>query len=271
MQSKRCFVCAGSLSSPTIRQQSVSALAKRLSEGKTRDGLIKNRQTRDVYPRIFRLLDRLPLCIPCMEALPFISGPHCPGCGRVMADAQTCTDCRQYTEGHLQCNRSIMSYQEWGKEQIRQLKYRGDEHLAALLATLLAIGYYRFYAHLSFHVITHVPLHPARLQERGFDQAALLAKHFGNIVNIPAGQLLIRQKNTDKLSKQTGKYARFKSMQNAFAPRAEWLNRDWITAPHLLIIDDIYTTGSTLRSCAAAIRSIPSMSQAAIFGLTIFR
>ncbi|WP_134683490.1 ComF family protein [Brevibacillus migulae] len=256
----RCVICSLSPRS-AMRQERVRQLAKRLGN-------------ESVYPPMYRLLDKLPLCVACMEAkLPFQVGPQCLVCGRVMMNTpdERCTDCQRYADGHLLQNRSMMAYQEWGKEVIRQLKYRGDEHLSAMLATLLAIGYYRYYSHIPFRIVTNVPLHPSRLRERGFDQAALLAKHFAESVNLSYFPLLRRVKNTDKLSKQAGRFARYQSMHNAFAPCEEWASRTWKAAPHILIIDDIYTTGSTLRACASAIHSLPSLSQASIRSLTLFR
>ncbi|HZG15360.1 MAG TPA: ComF family protein [Candidatus Bathyarchaeia archaeon] len=258
-KTKQCMVCSLSLRS-AIRQERVSKLAKRMGK-------------ESVYPYIYRLMDGLPLCVVCMEEkLAFILGPQCNGCGRVMNSGEDCCgDCQRYGDEHLFQNRSMLVYQEWGKEVIRQLKYRGDERLSAMLATLLAIGYYRYYAHIPFRIVTHVPLHPTRLQERGFDQAALLAKQFAEIVKLSYFPLLRRVKNTDKLSKQAGRFARYQSMHNAFAPRGEWVSQPWKAAPHILIIDDIYTTGSTLRACASAIHSLPTLSQASICSLTLFR
>jgi len=258
-KAKQCMVCSLSLRA-AMRQERVSKLAKRLG----------NEQ---VYPYIYWLMDGLPLCVICLEEkLGFIVGPLCTVCGRVMNSGEACcADCQRYADEHLYQNRSMLVYQEWGKEVIRQLKYRGDERLSAMLATLLAIGYYRYYSHIPFQIVTNVPLHPSRLQERGFDQAAMLAKRFTEILKLSYFPLLRRVKNTDKLSKQAGRYARYQSMHNAFAPRDEWECQSWKTAQHILIIDDIYTTGSTLRACASAIHSLPIFSQTAICSLTLFR
>jgi len=258
-KAKRCMVCSLSLRT-AMRQERVGKLAKRM--GKER-----------VYPHIYRLMDGLPLCVICLEEkVAFIVGPQCDGCGRVINSPEVrCADCQRYADEHLYQNRSMLVYQEWGKEVIRQLKYRGDERLSAMLATLLAIGYYRYYSHIPFQIVTNVPLHPSRLQERGFDQAALLAKRFAEIVKLSYFPLLRRVKNTDKLSKQAGRFARYQSMHNAFAPREEWECQSWKTTPHILIIDDIYTTGSTLRACASAIHLLPTLSQASICSLTLFR
>lgn len=257
MLAKCCLTCSRSITS-SMRQQVISRQAKRLSNT-------------SVYPPIYRLLERLPLCTACMEQLPFIEGNVCPGCGRVTASLEICMDCRRYADDHLVQNRSMMLYQEWGKEQVSQLKYRGDQRLASMLAIMLAIAYHRYYSHIPFRLVTHVPLHPSRLQERGFDQAALLAKQFAKIVNISYLPLLNRIKNTDKLSKQAGRYARYHSMHDAFSPRTDITGLKWKSPPHILIIDDIFTTGSTLRACASVIHRLPGMASASICSLTIFR
>jgi competence protein ComFC len=217
------------------------------------------------YPVVFRLLEQLSLCARCMEQLPLIGEQICTRCGRSLLDFSICRDCHTATHSPLLANRSLLLYTEWGKQLLSRFKYRGDERLAEFFACLLAVAYYRHYHSHRIQLLTYVPLHPVRLAERGFNQVELVAAKLGKKISLPVRALLERVKQTDKLSKQTGRASRQESMRGAFAfspPPGTF------RYTNLLIIDDIYTTGSTLRSCAATIQELHPCH---IYGLTIYR
>ncbi|USG65334.1 ComF family protein [Brevibacillus ruminantium] len=262
-----------------------------------------------VYPRMYRLMERLALCSHCLEEWPVIGDRICCGCGKdldrdvarlfrkerggpqlyeaVGAGGQTnaktnlppgtdslCQDCKVLREKEtvpsvLLSNRGLLHYEKQGKAMLSRFKYRGDERLAAFFATLLAIGYYRSYADRSFWCLSEVPLHQSRLTERGFNQMELVAKELSGIIGVPYVPLLVRAKETTKLSQQRGRKERENSMSGAFSlihPGSR-SGRDTCA---ILLIDDIYTTGSTLRACAASIREGLGTGHH-VYGLTCYR
>jgi ComF family protein len=100
---------------------------------------------------------------------------------------------------------------------------------------------------LASQVLIPVPLHPARQLERGFNQAELLAKLLASHFHLPLGKnLLIRNKNTDRHRAGMDELDRLKSVERAFQAS----NANAIENVSVLLIDDLFTTGSTL-SCAA--------------------
>ncbi|MFF0828394.1 ComF family protein [Brevibacillus sp. NPDC003359] len=225
------------------------------------------------YPVIYRMLKGIVLCGVCLDALPLIGHDICQRCGRDM-EYQTCIgneglcrDCVHREDGQiLVANRSLLRYEEGEKDLLGLFKYRGDERLASYYGTLLAITVQRFYRSIGITCITTVPLHPQRLRERGFNQVDLLARHLGAATKISVRPLLLRTKDTPKLSKQKGRVSRQESMREAFA----WDGKTMPCASKILLIDDIYTTGSTLRSCARIIRE--HLGQGCeIYSLTIYR
>ncbi|WP_147512959.1 ComF family protein [Brevibacillus massiliensis] len=241
------------------------------------------------YPQVFSLFNRLPLCVGCLAGLPFVGETICHRCGRNMSAASSddpllfCTDCRSFLAevDPLTANRSALRYDEQVKAVVAAYKYRGDERLAELFAVLAASCYYRYYSGISFRLITYVPLHDKRLAERGFNQVELIAKGLGRMVGLPVLPLLRRIKYTEKLSIQSGRTARFASMQKAFAPgegasqsfrlrRSGWLSRK-TDRPKVLLLDDIFTTGATVRSCASAIKAIPDFADVEVYSLTLCR
>lgn len=264
MQVKSCLACGEQIQSAR-RESIIRQLTQKVSHGST-------------FPAIFRLFDRLPLCINCLEQLPLIAGAACIRCGRSFSGGShneaVCADCALHTNDPLQANRSLLAYNDWGKSLFSRFKYRGDERLKQLFVSLLMIAYYRHYKEKRFLFITYVPLHRSRLLERGFNQAEQLAAGVGKAVGLTVIPLLIREKQTDKLSKQSGRSSRERSMMGAFRINDEADLRSVVkigSPSRILLIDDIFTTGSTVRSCADTIRAGNFMERPEICSLTIFR
>lgn len=247
------------------------------------------------YPLMYRLLDQLPLCAGCLEGLPVIGEKICQQCGRgweiqqeqwnkkiVHTDAGTsvwhCRDCQMVEIGALQGNRSLLRYSEWGKDLLGLYKYRGDERLSHFFGTLLNIAVLRYFQSHAFACIVAVPLHQNRLLERGFNQVELLADTLSKAIGVPARSWLRRTKETPKLSQQSGRGARQTHMEDAFAWSGEekdsrhrpFFRKGKESSGSILLLDDIYTTGSTLRSCAETIKKNQS-AETNIWSLTIYR
>ncbi len=217
------------------------------------------------FPVVYRLVDHLGLCVTCLEQLPLIGEEICERCGRSVSATSVCGDCQAVTCDPLVANRSLLLYNDWGKGLMSRFKYRGDERLAEFFSCILALAFYRHYPSHQFDVITYVPLHPSRLEERGFNQVELVAARLGRMIRLPVRPLLTRIKQTDKLSQQTGRASRLESMRSAFAFSS---TTEPVHPSSLLIVDDIFTTGSTLRSCALTLqKAVPCE----IYGLTIYR
>jgi ComF family protein len=115
--------------------------------------------------------------------------------------------------------------------------------------------------HWPVDVIVPVPLHPARLAERGYNQSALLADRLAALTGLPcAPQAVVRQRQTQS---QVGldQAQRQANMAGAFVARPE------AAAGHtLLLVDDVYTSGSTLAACAEAALAAGAR---AVYGLTV--
>ena len=110
-----------------------------------------------------------------------------------------------------------------------------------------------------FHLVVPVPLHPARLRERGFNQAELLAKILAQKINIPLGRALERIRYT---TTQTAfdRVERMENLYGAFRLR----KKIGVRGLHVLLVDDILTTGSTLSECARVLREAGAQSVYAV-------
>jgi ComF family protein len=139
---------------------------------------------------------------------------------------------------HLFCLSPYLTpFNHW----LSQFKYQGRFELASLFASLLAKQWQDTHPTSSIDLILSVPLHISKWQQRGYNQAHLIAKPFSQLLQLPyQGSALVRiKKNTSQVG-QTGAQRR-NNLANAFALRQP-LSKE---VKHVLLIDDVLTTGST--------------------------
>lgn len=203
---------------------------------------------------------RLPLCQRCWEAIPWIHEVACAVCGRFEA----CPDCARREERWFVQSRSAVRYDEQMKEWLGLYKYRGKERLGALFGPMLLHAYH-LHRQASLlqrpeatEIITFVPLSEPRRLERGFNQAEKMALELGRLTNKPVVPLLRRIRHTDKQSLKV-RAQRLEDLRGAFdledrngARLAEACRKRPI---RVYLVDDVYTTGSTLNECAQIIAS----------------
>ncbi len=202
----------------------------------------------------------------------------CPVCDR--PSAQTfCIDCQRQIEAefhpsgdwHLQrdgkanrtdrCHSSVPvhalgHYQGTLKQAIRALKYSNRPAVAQVLGKALAERWLTLSSNPSIPLqVIPIPLHPNRLKQRGYNQAALIASAFCQVSRLPLhAHGLYRQHDTVP-QHQLGLDARQQNVAEAFTVSAalQRRRRHVKAAPNTLLIDDIYTTGATAQSAAIAL------------------
>lgn len=132
---------------------------------------------------------------------------------------------------------------------VRRLKYTGVGVLAermsvelARAAKLMRIG--------DNALVTCVPMHPRRLRVRGQNHAKLLARGVAREMQLEYGDVLMRTRNAPQQARLSGK-ARERNLKGGFAVRPECRAR--VSGAKILLIDDVFTTGSTARNCAEAL------------------
>lgn len=185
-----------------------------------------------------------PVCSTCREKIQLIKGHICEFCGKPTSlSVDSCRECRN-KKLSFDSARSAMVYDGAGKELVQAFKFRNDRRLSDFFALLMADAL----EFKSADLITWVPIHPRKRAKRGFDQSRLLAIKLGVILNIPAVSILTKSKNTED---QAGLelVERRKNVKNAFK-----INRIEQVKKSILLIDDVYTTGSTLHECAKIIK-----------------
>lgn len=192
------------------------------------------------------------LCVECSKQLEPITGDICFCCGRPFdveneqfRDEERCYDCVRWErdsewQGLLIKNRSLFRYNDFMKELIARYKYRGDALLATLFQNKLVQLYKKEFSQKAS--IVPIPLGRERLLERGFNQAELLAQMLGKPFPI-----LLAQSQTSKQSKKNRRERL--SVDKTTFYLASGLQEKLVSAD-IIIIDDIYTTGTTVRQAA---------------------
>lgn len=187
------------------------------------------------------------ICSTCEQHLRVITGPICERCGRSFRE-KICSDChlwsQQYNQDPLEKNVAIFMYNDFLKEVITLWKYRGDYVLVNLFKFYFRECFLKHYKPIiKDAVIVPIPLSEERLLERRFNQAEALANLLNNR-GIHINSLLVR-KHSEKQSKKT-RTERIHSI-NPFVALTT------IRKP-VILIDDLYTTGTTLRHAAKTLR-----------------
>ncbi|WP_309088982.1 ComF family protein [Domibacillus sp.] len=183
------------------------------------------------------------LCGNCSEPLKKLTGPFCTICCREMKEAEVCPDCAAWEEGIFHSNYSFYQYNDAMKELIARFKYRGDYALANLFAQDIR----RMARQLEYDIICPVPLSLSRLAERRFNQSEALVER----ARLPQTALLGRRES-DKQSKKTR--AERITAKQTFYPIGDAAGKT------ILVIDDIYTTGATMRLVSDALQKAGAVS-----------
>jgi ComF family protein len=204
------------------------------------------------------------ICPACAQAVAPVPTTICAQCGRVQAArVARCGACLGDPDSPLLQVRAAGLHVEPLRRFIHLLKYEDRPDLAPDLARYLAAAlagpeWEAIWPQLD--AIAPVPLHAARRRERGYDQAELLAKGLSARTNLPLRVDLVARTRQTRAQVGLNAAQRQANMHNAFAATAR------CGGLHVLLIDDVYTTGATMRACAAALRAAGAVS---VCGLTL--
>lgn len=188
------------------------------------------------------------ICPACLKQLSFVSSPACMKCGKEIGsrDQEYCADCirrkKSFTRGF-----ALLNYDSRAAVSMAAVKYHNKREYLDFYARAAALRFEKQFRQAGIQVIVPVPVHASRLKTRGFNQAAVLAEKLSAELGIPWEELLIRVKKTDP-QKSLGSAERLKNLRGAF--EAEQEAGKW---ERVLLVDDIYTTGSTAEICSRAL------------------
>ena len=192
------------------------------------------------------------LCSRCAESNQRIRLPYCSVCGRpFVSDVEReCGECIG-NQPHYHRMRAAFRYQESIRQAIIDLKFNHRMHRAPALGRLLLLCEDGGIDFETYDLVAPVPLHDNRLRKRGFNQCTLMIREVAAHRNIHAAvDLLVRVRDTQPQFSLT-QAQRKTNVKNAFAVRKPGS----AFGKTVLLIDDVTTTGSTIRECARELRN----------------
>lgn len=192
------------------------------------------------------------LCDLCCKKIPFLLPPFCSKCGAELEKEEN-----KFTIGEcLDCSHSSFAFEKGFsafhyatvKKSIHYFKFRGVKKdgigLAMLMKKFMEQNFKEEF--MSYDFMLPVPIHPKKKKQRGFNQAEILTEELSKLTGMPWNpKLLYRTKNTKPQNALTPD-ERKTNIENAFAvsePKT-------VENQKILLIDDIFTTGSTIHECA---------------------
>lgn len=181
-------------------------------------------------------------CEYCVDSLPWVSGTRCMKCGRQLVDvrAEYCSDCKKvrhfFDEGA-----AAFTYSGHMRDSVYRMKFQNRRDYMPFFAGAMAQVLADHLAQWQPDVILPVPMHPHKRRRRGYNQSELLAEELARFTGIPVKKDILRCVRLTEDQKKLDRRARRKNLRGSFA-----VERRFSEFRRVLLVDDIYTTGSTM-------------------------
>lgn len=202
----------------------------------------------------------------------------CQSCGEglVTGEELLCLDCRYnlpFTDFHLKPD-NMVAQQFWGKINLEaayslyyftkggkmqhlmhNFKYKGVQKIGNLLGNIAGEQLIQNSIFKSADVVIPVPLHKSRLRKRSYNQSMCFAEGLSQKLGIPAYENnLVRVRATETQTHRS-RFSRFENMQQVFT----LVNPEALINKHVLLVDDVVTTGSTLEACGTELLKVEGL------------
>ena len=199
-------------------------------------------------------------CSDCLESTQLISPPVCQNCGQNQRYGGTCKQCRE-SPPHYSALRSWAAFGGPLRKAIHRLKYKRDITLGQTLARPMVESLGRL--NWEIDVVIPVPLGVARQAERGYNQAALLARPIAWNFNWEYNPRALSRTRETRTQVGLNFEQRRENVAEAF--QASPVS---ISGKQVLVVDDVTTSGATMDACASALKKAGAQQ---VYGFTLAR
>ena len=188
------------------------------------------------------------LCVHCLDALPRTTYPE-------HADNPV----EQLFWGRLPIEHAAAHYY-FTKESVvqhlvHQFKYYGHRELGRYLGRLMGYELQAAHRFEDIDALVPLPLHPLRERKRGFNQATVLCEGLSEVLHLPVLREAVERTEFTETQTRKSRVERWQNMQGKF----EVVDAQVLTNRHVLLVDDVVTTGATLEACGSALLQVPGL------------
>lgn len=189
-------------------------------------------------------------CAICRTRLPYVREPSCRKCGKPLLseEQEYCGDCRKKPHFYRQ-GRAPFLYDKTMRDSIARYKYGNRKEYAAFYAEEILRKCGKEMRFWNAEALIPVPLHGSRRRKRGYNQAELLAKELSRRCGIPTDTRVLFRTRRTKAQKNLSDRERLTNVRGAFS-----VGRKGVPYQTVILVDDIYTTGSTIDEAARVLR-----------------
>ena len=192
------------------------------------------------------------LCDSCAPKFHWLSAKTCAKCGKILSPDyrhDLCYDCMLY--GHdFDKGYTCVQYGLYERSVLMDFKYRGKSHIGRKLGDILFDR--MALEEQDFDLVVPVPMYRKKQIQRGYNQAAVMAQKLASRWGIPCAARLLERTRSTRPMKGLGAIERMENLEGAFSVSRD--NHYELEGRSVLLVDDIYTTGSTMDACSKALR-----------------
>lgn len=207
-----------------------------------------------LYPRFCQcchevlLKNEKVICIRCLYELP-VANFH--------EDNENATIKVFYGRINIEQAASLLLFEKKGKVQqlIHNLKYKGQEEVGEYLGNWMGEELKKRPAYRNITAVVPVPLHKLKLKKRGFNQVEKFGKEIARILQVPYVDTVLVKKNSTFTQTFKSRLLRWGELEESFSIE----HPELLMNAHVLIVDDLITTGATLEACYGKLMRIPGV------------
>ena len=196
---------------------------------------------------------RYSMCDECLSKLSFITGKTCRLCGRKLSNSyegSICDECLRFTH-YFEKGVSCVSYNDFAKDMIINFKYYHKRYIGRYIGEIMS-DYLKGTYIDDIDIVTAVPISRKKEKFKGYNHSHIIGKNISKICRKEyVKDLIIRNKDTIPLKELT-RNQREMELSNVFEFNDNYVNED--KNKTILLVDDIYTTGSTLNECSRILK-----------------
>jgi len=193
------------------------------------------------------------LCSDCLRQFDFITGKSCNGCGKSLPsifDGLYCSECmgrEQYYQNGLSC----VTYNAFSAEAIWKFKYHHQRYIGRMMGFCMAEVLQATYIE-DVDIVIPVPIYRKKEKTKGYNHSAIIANELGRVCEKKViDNFLVRKKETRAL-KDLSRDERIEELKDVFSVAEDYKVFAQI-GRRILLVDDIFTTGTTVKECCLAL------------------